>query len=202
MKKSLALSLFFFIIISASAASDRDSDALDFIKTLISKAQGDNGYTNALRFFQFTSTTEKNNPYSYVLSSWGKDAIKESGLEPNDKGKYIQSLADRSGARIARLWKANREELYLLFPDVAYKKLLKDTIDRLIEFRTRPEFNAMLKKLKVKSKRPGEKTLDHAGEITGWSNYKELAFWYRRSMEKNDRAVFEIIKELQSHYGK
>ena len=201
MKRNIIFSAIFFIIISAAVAGDKDSEALDFIKTLISKAQEDNGSTNALRFFQYTSTTVKNNPYSYVLSTWGKEAVKESGLQPADKGKYIPALANRSGSRIEKLWKANKEELYLLFPAVVYDKVLKNYIDRLIEFRTRPDFNTMLKKLKIKSKRPGEKTLDFAGEISGWSGYKELTFWYRRAIEKNDKAVFEMIKEIQTHYS-
>ncbi len=202
MKKFFILSVLFLMVNSALTGADKDTEALDFIKTLISKSQEENGYTNALRFFQYTSTTAKNNPYSYILSSWGKDAMKESGIEPSDRGKYISALANRSGARIENLWKTNKDELFLLFPDVAYERILKSHVDKLLEFRTRPEFNTMLKKLKVKSKRPGEKTIDYAGEITGWSNYKELTFWYRRDIEKNDKAVFEILNELQTHYSK
>lgn len=202
MKKNLFIPVIIIMIISAVSAADRDSEAMDFVKTLISKTQGENGYTYALRFFQYTSTTAKNNPYSFVLSSWGKDAVAESGLQITDKGKFIPALADRSGSRIEKLWKANKDELFLLFPGVAYNKILKDYVDRLIEFRTRPDFNAMLKKLKVRSKRPGEKTIDFAGEITGWSNYKELTFWYRRDIEKNDKIVFEILNEIQTNYSK
>ena len=202
MKKSLVIILGIVLTLSAASAVDRDSEALDFVKALIGKAQDENGYTKALRLFQYTSTTAKNNPYSYVLSSWGKDAVKEAGLELSDKGKYIPALANRSGARITKLWEKNRDDLFLLFPSVAYEKILKDQVDRLIEFRTRPDFNTMLKKLKIKSRRPGEKTIDYAGEITGWSNYKELTFWYRRDIEKNDKAVFELMKEIQNHYSK
>jgi len=153
-----------------------------------------------LRFFQYTATTEKNNSYSYVLSKWGKDALKESGLNVSDKGKYIPVLSNRSGARIEKLWKANKEELFKLFPAAAYEDILKSEVNSLIEFRGNPEYGSMMKKMKVKSKKPGPKTLEIAGGITGWSGYKQLSFWYRRDFEKNDKVVFEILKELKAHY--
>jgi hypothetical protein len=175
---------------------------LDFVKTLISKAGSENGYTSAIRFFQYTSTTAKNNPSSYVLSSWGKDAVAESALQPSDKGKFISVLSNRSGARIEKLWKANKDELFKLFSKAAYENVLKYDVDRLIEFRSSDQFNGLLKKMKAKSKKPGIKTVDMAGGITGWTNYKELAFWFRRDFEKNDKVVFEILKEIQAKYGK
>jgi hypothetical protein len=202
MKKSLGLIIVFFIVISSAMAVDKDVAVVEFIKTLIIKANAENGYTNALRFFQYTATTDKNNPYSYVLSKWGKDAVAESGLNPSDKGKFIPVLSNRSGVRVDRLWKENKEELFKLLTDEAYDAILKNEIDSLIEFRSSPEFSGMMKKLKAKSKKPGVKTIDAAGAVTGWSGYKQLSFWYRRDFEKNDKVVFEILKEIKAHYAK
>ncbi len=201
MKKSLGLIIIFFAVISSAIAVDKDEAAVEFIKTLIIKANAENGYTNALRFFQYSATTEKKNPYSYVLSKWGKDAVKESGLNPSDKGKLLPVLSNRSGARIDRLWKENKEELFKLFTVEAYDAILKNEIDSLIEFRSSPEFAGMMKKLKAKSKKPGVKTIDAAGNVSGWSGYKQLSFWYRRDFEKNDKVVFEILKEIKAHYA-
>lgn len=200
MKKTLVLITGFLIIISAALAADKDTSAVDFVKTLINKAAAENGYTNALRFFQYTATTEKNNPYSYVLSKWGKDALNESGLQISDKGKYIPVLSNRSGTRIGKLWNENKEELFKLLSAQTYDNLLKSEVDSLIAFRSRPDYNSLMKKMKTRSKKPGVKTLDIAGAVTVWDGYKQLSFWYRRDFEKNDKVVFEILKELKTHY--
>jgi len=201
MKKFLVLIALFIITFSAAVTVDKDAAAVEFVKILISKTGGENGYTNALRFFQYTATTEKNNPYSYILSKWGKEALAESGLQPADKGKNIPVLSNRSGARIDKLWKANKEELFKLFPAEAYESMLKYEVDLLIEFRSRADFGTLMKKMKTKSKKPGLKTLDHAGAVTQWDGYKQLSFWFRRDYEKNDKVVFEILKELKAHYA-
>jgi len=200
MKRNLFLMISLLMLISAAAAVDKDTVALDFVKALVSKASAENGYINALRFFQYTSTAEKNNPYSYVLSKYGKDAVGESGLTPADKGKFIPALSNRSGKRIDKLWKENSEELFKLFSLEAYNGLLKSEVDSLIEFHNAPDYEKMIKKMKAKSGKPGVKTLDTAGKISQWSGYRQLAFWYRRSFEKNDKVVFEILKELKAHY--
>ncbi len=201
MKKFLVLISLFIISISAAVTADKDAAAVDFVKTLISKASGENGYTNALRYFQYTATAEKKNPYSYILSKWGKEALSESGLQPADKGKNIPVLSNRSGVRIDKLWEANIEELFKMFPAEAYESILKYEIDQLIEFRNRPDFSNLMKKMKAKSKTPGVKTLDHAGAVTQWDGYKQLSFWFRRDFEKNDKVVLEILKELKAHYA-
>jgi hypothetical protein len=189
------------IIISSVVAAEKEDAGLLFVKTLIEKAKSENGYIHALRYFQYTATTEKNNPSSYVLSKWGKDAADESELKPSDKGKFISILSNRKGDRIEKLWKENKDELLSLFPASAYNEILKYEVDSLIEFRSSSQYAGMMKKLKAKSKRPGVKTLDNAGAVTGWSGYKQLSFWFRRDFEKNDKVVFEILKELKAHYG-
>ncbi len=201
MKKCLVIISGFVIIISSVFAAEKEDAGLQFVKLLIGKASLENGYTHALRYFQYTATTAKNNPSSYVLSKWGKDAFDESGLEQSDKGKFISILSNRNGARIEKLWKENKEELLNLFPAAVYNEILKYEVDSLIEFRSSPEYVGMMKKLKAKSKRPGVKTLDYAGAVTGWSGYKQLSFWFRRDFEKNDKVVFEILKELKAHYS-
>ncbi len=201
MKKSLFLMFSVVIIISAASAVDKNDSALQFVKTLIEKVQTEDGYTNALRYFQYTATTAKNNPSSYVLSKWGREAVLQSGLSETDKGKFIPALSNRSSARIEKLWNENKEELYKLFPASAYNDILKDEVDSLIEFRSSADYAVMMKKMKAKSKKPGVKTIDFAGAVTGWSGYKQLSFWFRRDYEKNDKVVFEILKELKSHYS-
>lgn len=201
MKKIPVLISGFLIMILSATAADTDKDAAGFVKTLAGKAAAESGYLMSLRFFQYTATTEKNNPSSYILSKWGSDALAGSGLTISDKGKFIPVLSNRSGARIDKLWKENKEELFKLFPASAYDAVLKDEVNSLVEYRSAPEFNGLMKKMKARLKKPGVKTLDVAGAVTGWSGFRQLSFWYRRDFEKNDKVVFEILQELKTHYG-
>lgn len=201
MKRCLALISGLVIVMSSVSAIEKEDAGLQFVKTLIEKAGSENGYINALRYFQYTATTAKNNPSSYVLSKWGKDAVDESGLKPSDKGKFISVLSNRKGARIEKLWKENKDELLGLYPASLYNEMMKYEVDSLLEFRSRPDYSVLMKKMKAKSKKPGVKTIDHAGAITGWSGYKQLSFWFRRDYEKNDKVVLEILKELKEHYS-
>lgn len=195
---------FITVIISVAlyAASDKEKMAVEYVKTLIEKSKGANGYIDALRYFQYTSTTAKNNPSSYVLSKYGESAQKESGLDKSLSGKYIPVLKSRTGSRIEKLWKQNREELMNLLPASAYDSVLKSEVDSLVKFRTDSGYAALMKKMKKKAKRPDVKSVEIAGSVTQWSGYRELAFWYRREMEKNDKVVLEIMKELQAHYNR
>jgi len=202
MKNIPVLISVFLIMISSVIAADKDQDAVGFVKALIGKAGAEKGYTGALRFFQYTATKEKSNPSSYILSKWGKDELEASGLKLSDKGKYIPVLSNRSGARIEKLWEQNKEELFKLLPPAAYDAVLKEEVDSLVEFRSAPEFDGMMKKMKAKSKKPGIKTIEAAGAVTGWSGFKQLAFWYRRDFEKNDKVVFGILKELKARYAR
>ena len=96
--------LFIITVIIFSAAllaAPKDKEAVDFIKDLIKKSSnGEQGYLNSLRYFQYTATTAKNNPSSYVLSPYGKTSLNESGIDISDNGKMIQVLKDRKGKRI------------------------------------------------------------------------------------------------------
>lgn len=202
MKKSLVIIANLLFIISTVFAATKDDSALQFVKTLIEKTKTENGYTHALRYFQYTATTSKNNPLSYVLSKWGKEALDGSGIEVSEKGKYISVLSNRRSDRIDKLWKKNKEELLNLLPAAVYNEILKDEVESLISFRNSPEYAVLIKKLKKKSRKPGVKTIDIAGAVTEWSGYKELSFWYRRDYEKNDKVVFDILKELKDYYEK
>ncbi len=201
MKKILVIISGLLIIALTVTAAGTDQNAAGFVKTLAGKAAGADGYVMSLRFFQYTATTAKNNPSSFILSKWGSEALEASGLKPSDKGRFIPVLANRSGARIEKLWKENKEELFRIFPASAYDAVLKEEVNSLIEYRSAPEFNGLMKKMKAKMKKPTVKTLDAAGAVTGWSGFRQLSFWYRRDYEKNDKVVLGIMKELKAHYS-
>jgi len=192
------------IIMSAALlAVPNDKAAVDFIKTLLKTASsGEQGYLNALRYFQYTSTTLKNNPSSFILSSYGKTALKESGINASDKGKMIPVLKDRSGKRVKTLWNENKVEFLKMFSAEKYNAFLKSDVDSYIEFHDSSEYKDLMSKLKKKNPRPDTITIGKAGDISGWSHYKEMAFWYRRIYEKNDERVYSILKELKEHYSR
>jgi len=203
MKQSIIFICFTLIISGSLFSAPKDKNAVDFVKELIQKINtGDNGYLNALRYFQYTSTTLKNNPSSYILSSYGKNALKESGIRPSDKGKMISILRDRSGKRIKTLWAANRSELLKMLPVEKYNSIFKNDVELYIEFHESPEYKDFMQKLQKQNPNPDTATLNTAGEISGWTRYREMAFWHRRIFEKNDEAVFSILKELKEHYSR
>jgi hypothetical protein len=196
--------IFFSLIMSTALLSvPKDKNAVDFVKKLISIAsEGEMGYLNALRYFQYTSTSAKNNPSSYILSSYGKDSLKESGIKASEKGKMIPVLKDRSGKRIKLLWEANKNELLKLLPVERYNSMLKNDIDSFIAFHDSPEYKELMAKLKKKNPRPDINTIGKAGDLSGWSRYKEMAFWHRRVYEKNDEVVYIILKEIKEYYSR
>ncbi len=195
--------LAFAALISFSVfAVTKDDEAVDFVKTLISKSiKADRGGIDALRYFQFTATTAKDNPSSFVLSPYGGTAAQESGLTKSDKGRMLANLRDRSGKRIKKLWDANKEELLEMFPAEIYNELLKSEVNSLIKFHDSPEYKKYMLKIKKINPRPNTATIDKSGGVTQWSGYRELSFWHRRTYEKNDETVYSILRELQQHYG-
>lgn len=182
-------------------AATPDKEAVNFAMQLAaSSTHAEYGERNALRFFQYTTTTLKDNEGSHVLND--EKAAREAKLTPKDKGRYIAALRDRSGPRVARLWNQNKGTLLVLVPKARYKELAADRVNELLSFRTKPEYPRLLAAMKKKDQKPSEKTVSNAGEVTEWRGYSELAFWYRRSAEGNEAQVFAILKEIQAHYAK
>lgn len=203
MKRTISFIGAGIIMAIALFAAPTDKIAIDFILNLIKTASsGEQGYLNALRYYQYSATTLKNNPSSFILSSYGKTALKESGINASDKGKMIPVLKDRSGKRVKNLWNENKVELLKIFPAEKYNAFLKSDVDSYIEFHDSSEYKDMMTKLKKKNPRPDTTTIRKAGDISGWSRYKEMAFWHRRIYEKNDEAVYSILKELKEHYSR
>jgi hypothetical protein len=199
----MSIIITFFILSAAILAVPNDKSAVDFVKKIINLAvNGEQGYLNALRYFQYTATTAKNNPSSYILSPYGKSALAESGISVSDKGKMIPVLKNRSGKRITALWNENKNELLSMFTVEQYNAFLKSDVDSIIEFHDSHDYKKLKQKLKKKNPRPDTNTINRAGDISGWSKYKEMAFWHRRIYEKNDDAVYSILKELKTHYSR
>ena len=201
MKKKISLITGLIIIMSAVLYSaDKNQQAVEFVKNCLERLKLQYGYTAALRYFQYTATNSKNNPYSYVLESDSDDVLAEANLTKADKGKYLAVLKDRSAKRITKLWKENRQDIFTMVSKEVYDSSFAGEVNRLIAYRESKVYRTKINALKKKSPRLDPSTIEKAGSLTEWDGYKELAFWYRRTVEKNDRAVYDILKEIQANY--
>ena len=201
MKKTTGIITGVVILLSAVLYSaDNNQQAVEFVKNCLERFKLQYGYTAAIRYFQYTSTTAKDNPYSYVLGSESDEVLAEADLTKADKGKYIAVLKDRSGVRITRLWKENKNDLYAMVSKEAYDSNFAYQVNSLVAFRESKGYKTRINALKKKSPKLNVSTIDKAGALTSWDGYKDLAFWYRRTVEKNDKAVYDILKEIQANY--
>ncbi len=201
MKKISGIITSAIVLLSAVLYSaDRNQEAVEFVKNCLEKLKMEYGYTAALRYFQYTATTSENNPYSYVLGANDDSVLAEANLTNADRGKYLAALKDRSGARIAKLWKENRKDIFAMLSREVYTNNFSGEVNSLIAFREKKGYRSKISALKKKSPRLNTKTIEHAGAVTNWDGYKDLAFWYRRTVEKNDKVVYDILKEIQANY--
>ena len=90
----------------------------------------------------------------------------------------------------------------IALPKAVYEGAYKYEVDNLIALREKAEYAGFLAKLKEKSPVPDENTVEIAADIATWSNASQLAFWYRRTIEKNDDAVLRLLKEIKANYDK
>ncbi|TAL35039.1 MAG: hypothetical protein EPN93_11340 [Spirochaetes bacterium] len=175
----------------------KDDATVDALKFFLSK-QAD--YVMMLRAYQYTVTDEKNNSYSYVVTDKSGQAAKEAGLTKKDKGKFAGAFANRDGARIAQLWAENKDALMALLPKAKYEELLKYDVDAAVTYRESANYKTHMAALVKACPKPSQEVSDKAGEICNWENYKQLTFWYRRTMEKNDEATLQVLKDIQAFY--
>ena len=207
------------IICSAiSYAADYDKASLELIKKLFEQSSGEGGLIKAGRFFQFTATKEKDNFLAYFFNSENTgidEKLKELGLKKSDKGRYLPAIKDRSPARVMKLWKNNRVLIMSLIESSPLKKDIADRVSGLISFHDSYSYAAAIAKMKETSPQLDMNTLDAAEAATredyscfnSRSGYYScsrdaLAFWYRRTVEKNDTAVYSILKDIQSDMNK
>jgi len=181
------------------AQSAQDAAAFHLLKDILSKKSE---YRYMLRTFQYTSTTKVNNPNSWVLSSYStNETVTEAGLTPQDKGKYISALKDRSPARVKRLWNAHKKFIFETLTIEDYKKVyLNYAVDDYIKMRESAEYKDKIAKLNAACPNgPCNELMNEAYQIGGGG---DILFWFRREREKNSEVVFEILKEIQTHYNK
>lgn len=201
MKRKISLFTGLVIITSVMLYSaDTNMQAVEFVKNCLERLKMQYGYTAALRYFQYTATTHNNNPYSYVLEANDDSVLSEANLTRADNGKYLAALKDRSGVRIAKLWKENKKDLLAMVSKEVYDNNFASEVNSLLAYRDSKGYKTKINALKKKSPRLDVSTIDKAGAVTNWDGYKDLAFWYRRTVEKNDKAVYDILKEVQANY--
>ncbi len=173
-----------------------DEAVLAALRFFLSK-QDDCAYM--VRAYQYSVTTEKNNPQCYLLTDKGGELAKEAGLTKKDKGRFAAAFADRDGARVQRLWDAFGKELLALLSKAKYNETLKWSVDGAVAYRASQRYADDLARLVGECPRPDTDVLEKSYRIGGNDNI-HLNFWYRRTMEKNDEVTFKILKEIQKYY--
>ncbi|HPH64072.1 MAG TPA: hypothetical protein PLN63_10735 [Paludibacteraceae bacterium] len=96
------------------------------------------------RWYQYSCTNPETNPYSHVLSKYGKEAMDESCISESFKSRYLKAFGDRSAAQITKLWNNNRKELFTLLPKAIYDKAFKEDVDKIIALREKSEYEGFL----------------------------------------------------------
>ena len=218
--KIICLAASLLLIFSVSYSADMNQSAGELIKKLFEKSQLENGTIKAVRYFQFTATKESENSCAWLFNKEDYDPSivedkKELGLKNSDKGKYLPSVKNRSAARLHELWKSNRSMIFRLLNARSDNDDISAYVGWLIAFHDADRYSAAIAEMKKRSPRLDENTLEIAEKTAGeestsaWPNSglnyghycsrrDALAFWYRRTAERNDREVYAILKEIKA----
>ena len=219
--KITCLAAALLLIFTVSYSADMNQSAGELVKKLFEKSLLEEGNIAAVRYYQYTSTVEGENTYAYLFNRENEntaDDMNALGLKSSDKGKYLPSVKNRSAARLHELWKNNRSTIFRLLGARTDNADISAYVDWLTAFHDAGCYAAAIDTMKKKSPRLNAGTLDIA-ETTAqeatcdWplsslhyehfcSSRDALAFWYRRTAEKNDKEVYSILKEIKAELDK
>lgn len=215
----MAACLIIMPVLGANTVSSEDKAVIALVTKLI-KMSSEKEIFDVVRYFQFTSTSEKNNNrYEIVFdedynNAGTEEVLNDMGLKNADRGKYLFSLKDRSSARLKRLWGKNHSMIIQLMKTLPNSSVILKYADWLVSFHDAESYASAIAKLKAKSPVLDESTSEIAEMIVYESDMRDLrsldcsgsycqsdvalAFWYRRIAEKNDAVVYMILKDVQS----
>ena len=184
--------------------------ATKYFLSIIAQSRDNTQYNYSLallnRAFQYTVTNKSSNTYSYVLNIDDNEklinVLNEVDLNIKDKEKYKGLFENRNARLIEKLWLSNKEYLFSSISSDKYKSIFKENVDNLVNYRLSANYKPNIIEILRLYPEPNLEVLNKAYEITDFSKGKELAFWYRRSLEKNDEIVLQIFKDIQKYYDK
>ncbi|MBP7584395.1 MAG: ankyrin repeat domain-containing protein [Spirochaetes bacterium] len=142
-----------------------------------------------------------------------KDYIEQSNSFDIDYFDFIRSntdnilFKDRSGKRLTEIWNACGKALLKLVSVNTYNEHAAE-LENLVKFRGRKDYAEKIGMLRKLSPEPNDDTLLRAYSVMNIERHSSrddrspflLAFWYRRTIEKNATAVFSILKEMRRYY--
>ncbi|MCT4664951.1 MAG: hypothetical protein N4A45_06925 [Flavobacteriales bacterium] len=172
---------------------------------------------------------ERSNSYFPITIVPSSDDSKNAFVSQNDivfhnledyeyksKIKYIQRKIrnfDRSASSITELWETNRGYIYAVVSKSKYNlvaKMIDDLIviyDRIIQEPNYREFyqahNIYIDSVGSQHTYNNIVFLSYPTYefVDSFDSYWGFGFWDRRFTEKNDQAVYKILKEIQKHYN-
>jgi len=209
------------MLVTVLYAADADYYAGELVKKIGENTNSENGFIKAIRYYQFTASKEKENFSAYLFNKenlGAADALKDLGLKGRDKGEFLFAVRDRSASRLIRLWKSNRSSIFKILNSTTSKDDITAAVVWLVAVHDSDCYTPAIDRMKILSPKLDASTLSIAESVANekriqnlplsylkYDHYSSsrdaLAFWYRRTAEKNDKEVYAILKEIQLEFA-
>lgn len=211
----LLCGIFTFSPITQAAAKEKSVTAY-FEKIVYLMNQNEDTYY-IMHLYQFVVTDPKENTIS--TSAAGEFSFTIPGFSKADYGALRTIMKDRSAEKIKSEWEAYKNKFFHIVTQKTYDTyfhgvdcwvlVLAHTwydIDILISMKEQKNYNDLINIAISKNKESPLNGMDYSVFFKEASASIDkgfaLSFWYRRHLEKNEDAVYAILKEIQTHYGK
>ena len=137
----------------SSKQSVTDTSVEKMFFSMVSLVKG-KGVVSAIRFYQFTATTENQNPYAhwfqekderkninrYKIDEFNNDLVADIGVNSNDKGSYVKATSLRTGQRIKQFWYNHKTSIYNVIDNIECKDTILSYVDWLIAIHDHPSY--------------------------------------------------------------
>lgn len=199
------------VVLSFSVYASHQGNLVDALRFIIEKGKT-GGISSMIHAYQYTCTTSVNNPDVIVFDSTHDmqgEFLEKAGLDSKHRERFSGLFADRSGERVMALWSQYRDKLLPLVDSDLVKEFFSQyyyTPASLLYAYQHPSFKDIMKNVMILTDAAGEDNIDEILS-TELENYKvnasisAIRFWYRRYREGNHQQVYQVLKELDRHYG-
>ncbi len=189
---------------------------VDTILNSIYKGENPYGIERSEPYYPIVIVPSVSGFYNAFQSQEDREFSKSEDIEYKSKIIYLQRKIksfDRSSKSIVELWKKNKMFIYTIMSKSTYNsisKMFNDLIsiyDRIIQ---EPNYIEFYKKHNIYADTDTDYKYEYDNEVflsfptkefvESYTNYWGFGFWDRRIEEENEKVVYEILKEIQTHY--
>ncbi|MGL4369421.1 MAG: hypothetical protein ACRCUT_07100 [Spirochaetota bacterium] len=170
-----------------------------------------------MKLYQYIATDPKDNSISKAAS--GDYSFNVPGFSKEDYGALQRVMKARSAVKIKSEWESYKNKFFSIVSQKTYDNYFHEVdcwvsvlahtwydIDVLISIKDQQNYNDLISAAVSKNMERPLTGMDYSVFFKGTSHSLDkgfaLSFWYRRSLEKNDDAVYAILKEIQKHYSR